>query len=197
MHYIVGLGNPGTKYENTRHNVGFLMVQHFRNTSGFPNFVSSGKYAGKISEGVLDGEEVILLMPDTYMNKSGSSVVKLVPKQEAEHLIVMYDDVDLALGEIKISFGKGSGGHNGIESIASALGTKEFTRVRIGIARKSLWTGKIKRPTGERMSGHVLGQFTKREENALEKAKERAVGALHTILTEGVEKAMNEYNSNE
>lgn len=193
MFYIVGLGNPGEKYENTRHNVGWMVLDYMVDTLGLPAPVLSSKYAGRISEGVIGSEEVTLLYPETFMNKSGSAVKKLVPKNEIEQLVVVYDDVDLPIGEIKISQGKGSGGHNGISSIVSTLGSKNFVRVRIGIAGKSLF-GQTKRPTGERLPKHVLGDFKKREQKALSEVLPKASEAVQKILTEGVQKAMNDVN---
>lgn len=194
MYYIVGLGNPGDKYADTRHNVGWTVLEHFMKTNGFPGMVGSKKYAGEISEGVLQNEEVTVLFPHTYMNKSGSAVVKLLPgKKDTRKLIVVYDDVDLPVGEVRVSLGRGSGGHNGVESVIRALGTKDFIRVRVGIASKGFFGG-VKRPKGERLSAHVLSGFTNRERRVLEGAIEKATGALLEIITHGVECAMNRYN---
>jgi len=192
MNYIVGLGNPGKEYENTRHNVGWMALDYIQAFS-LPSPVSSSKYAGRISEGTLAGEEVMLLYPDTFMNKSGSAVKKLVPKGQEGSLVVVYDDVDIPVGEIKVSFGRGDGGHNGIKSIIASLDSKEFTRVRIGIAPKSFF-GKTKRPKGDRLPKHVLGDFKKREMKDLEKGLEKAKVAIETIVKDGVEKAMNVCN---
>ena len=193
MFYIVGLGNPGEKYKNTRHNVGWMVLDYMVEKIGFPVPVSSSKYAGRISQGTLENEEVTLLYPDTFMNKSGSAVKKLVPKGEEAQLVVVYDDVDLPVGEIKISQGKGSGGHNGISSIVSSLGTKDFVRVRVGIAGKSFF-GHTKRPTGNRLPKHVLGDFKRREQKALEEVLPEVSSAVQCILSEGVQKAMNQWN---
>jgi len=192
MYYIVGLGNPGEKYQNTRHNVGWMALDYLT-TQGLPSPVSSGKYAGRISQGLLGGAEVTLLYPDTFMNKSGSAVKKLVPKGEEENLVVVYDDVAIPVGEIKVSFARGDGGHNGIKSIVSSLGTKEFARVRVGIAPKSFF-GKTIRPKGARLPKHVLGDFKKREQKDLEEGLEKAKVAIEILLTDGVEKAMNVCN---
>lgn len=194
MFYVVGLGNPGGKYTNTRHNVGFLIVDHMIEKSGSPKLVLSSQYVGYLSEGMVDGEEVQFLKPETFMNQSGGAVKKLVPKGEEGNLILIYDDVDLALGEIKISNGRGAGGHNGVQSVINSLGSKDFVRIRVGISPKSFWTGKTKRPAGERMGKYVLAQFGKRELQQMEETGERAYGALQTILKDGVEKAMNQYN---
>jgi len=192
MYYIVGLGNPGEEYKDTRHNVGWMALDYVVALS-LPAPVASSKYAGRISEGVIEDEEVIFLYPDTFMNKSGSAVKKLVPKGEEGNLVVVYDDVDIPVGDIKVSVGRGDGGHNGIKSIVASLGTKEFVRVRVGIAPKGFF-GQTKRPKGDRLPKHVLGDFKKREKKELEEGLEKAKLAIETILTDGVEKAMNVSN---
>lgn len=197
MYYVVGLGNPGEKYTNTRHNVGFLIVDYLIEKCSSPKPMLSNQYVGYLSEGILDGHEVQFLKPETFMNQSGGAVKKLVPKGEEANLILIYDDVDLALGEIKISKGRGAGGHNGVQSVINSLGSKDFIRVRIGISPKSFWTGKTKRPPGEKMGKYVLAKFKKRELEQVCEVGERAYGALQCILTDGIEKAMNQYNSNE
>ena len=194
MHYLVGLGNPGEKYKNTRHNVGWLMVESLLKEKGLPGLVESSKYAGRISEGMLAGEELTSLLPNTFMNKSGSAVAKLVPKEEVDRLIVVHDDVDLPIGEMKMAVDRGAGGHNGIQSIIDSLGSKEFIRIRIGVAGKSFWTGKTKRPVGDRLSGHVLGTFGRREQKALAELIPTFMTAVETTLVDGVEKAMNQFN---
>lgn len=194
MFYIVGLGNPGGKYENTRHNIGWLALDRVIETEGLPAPVMSSKYAGRISEGVLHGQEVSLLYPDTFMNKSGSAVQKLVPKEQIQQLIVVHDEVDLAVGEVKVSRNRGAGGHNGISSIINELGGKDFVRIRLGISPTSFWTGKVKRPQGEKLPRHVLGHFTTWETKHLERQCELTRDIIKTILTDGAEKAMSEYN---
>ena len=195
MFYIVGLGNPGEKYKDTRHNAGWLVLDAFCERFGFPNFVDSSKYAGMVSEGVVAGKEVALLKPQTYMNKSGSSVKKLVPKGGAANLVLMYDDIDLGIGDVKVSIGKGAGGHNGVQSVIDALDTKDFIRIRIGIAGRGFFTGKPKRPQGgTALSNRVLGSFTSREQQKLDTVAETVSQILETIVTDGVEQAMNKYN---
>ena len=193
MYYVVGLGNPGDKYRGTRHNAGFMVLDYIVEHCGFPGSVQSSKYAGRISEGMIRSEEVTLFWPETFMNKSGSAVKKLVPKGQEENVIVVYDDVDLPVGEIKVSKGRGAGGHNGISSIISSLGSKEFIRVRVGIAGKNIF-GQTKRPKGDRLPKHVLGDFKKREQKSLDGVLPKASAAVQTILKEGVTKAMNTYN---
>lgn len=194
MWYIVGLGNPGAEYERTRHNVGWLALDHLRERASLPDLVASSKYAGRISEGVLAGQEVTLLYPDTFMNKSGSAVEKLVPKDQVTKLIVVHDEVDMAVGEVKVSRGRGAGGHNGISSIIATLGSKDFIRVRLGISPTSFWTQKVKRPQGAQLPQHVLGNFTTWESRHLEAQFERCRLAIETIVRDGVEAAMNQFN---
>lgn len=192
MFYIVGLGNPGDEYAKTRHNVGWMALDYLVD-QGLPGPVASSKYAGRVSEGVLADVEVVLLYPDTFMNKSGSAVKKLVPKGEEGNLIVVYDDVDIPVGEIKVSVGRGDGGHNGIKSIIAALGTKDFIRVRIGIAPKGFF-GATKRPKGDRLPKHVLGAFTKREHAQLLESLVKTTQAILAIVTNGAQGAMNAHN---
>lgn len=195
MFYIVGLGNPGEKYENTRHNIGWLALDFVRQNASLPALIEDKNVSGRITEGQIAGEAVKLLYPDTYMNNSGSAVIKLVPKNEIEKLIVIHDDVDLAFGEIKLGKGKGAGGNNGVESIINKLGSKEFIRIRVGIAPKSFWGGKVRRPAGGGpLERFVLKPFTKKEKDELEAIKKHVNDALELILKEGIEKAMNQYN---
>lgn len=194
MYYVVGLGNPGDKYKKTRHNVGWQVLDYFIEKSGLPTPVLSSARSGRLSEGVVFGQEISVLYPDTFMNNSGSAVKKLVPKSEIGNLIVIYDDIDLPIGEVKISVGRGDGGHNGIKSIINAFSSKDFIRVRIGIAPVSFWTGKVKRPLGAALPSFVLKSFSGREEKKLEEVKEKVFSGLKTILESGVEQAMNEIN---
>jgi PTH1 family peptidyl-tRNA hydrolase len=194
MFYLVGLGNPGEEYSKTRHNIGRAVLLRVAKKHGLPQPVESAKYAGSISEGMLYNTEVTILLPDTYMNKSGSAVRKLVPdKEEAKRLVVIYDDVDLPVGEIKLSVGRGSGGHNGIESIIGALGTRDFMRIRVGIAGRGFF-GRVKRPKGENLSKHVLGVFKRGEEKQLAEVDENVDGALKLIIEKGIDVAMNRFN---
>lgn len=132
---IVGLGNPGEEYKNTRHSVGRILLEHFRKSVDFPDW-QENKYAQALcASGKIEKEKVDLILPETFMNKSGKSVSFLSTKNKIkpENIIVVYDDLDLPLGKFKISFNRGSGGHKGIESVARSLKTKEFARLRVGI----------------------------------------------------------------
>jgi len=193
MHIIVGLQNPGKEYEDTRHNVGAIAVRAFCAQYGFPKLISSASYVGELSEGVLDGNEVRILLPTTFMNSSGTAVKKAMIGEPKGKLIVVYDDLDLPLGSFKISHGRGSGGHNGVESVILSVGSKDFIRVRIGISPVS-FLGNIKKPSGERVSKFVLQKFSRRERAKLESLLPEISDALHTIVTKGKEVAMNDFN---
>ena len=195
MFYIVALGNPGEKYANTRHNVGWLVGDFVRTEAGLPGLIADKSVSGQVTQGVVAGAPVKVLYPDTYMNNSGAAVAKFVPKVDVGNMIVIHDDIDLPFGEIKLGRGRGDGGNNGVKSIIEKLGSKEFVRIRVGIAPKIFWTEEIKRPKGGGpLERYVLKPFTKKEETQLKEIKERTYGALHTILSDGLEMAMNKYN---
>ncbi len=195
MFYIVGLGNHGEKYQNTRHNVGWLVCDYIREQAKLPELIGDKAMSGRVTEGMIVGAPVRLLYPDTYMNNSGSAAVKFVPKNEVGNLIVIHDDIDLPLGEIKLGKGRGDGGNNGIKSLIEKLGTKDFIRIRIGIAPRSFWTKEVVRPKGGGpLERFVLKPFTSKEETQLKEVKERAYGALQETLLHGLEIAMNKFN---
>lgn len=175
MKLVVGLGNPGKEYEGTRHNTGRILV-------------------GMI-EKKLEGKKIKFITPDTFMNNSGKAVVPLVKnKKDLKDLVVIYDDIDLPIGKIKISFNRSSGGHNGLGSIIKALKSEEFLRIRIGISPATP-TGKLKKPTGEKaVLNFLLGEFKKPELETLKKLSKKVAEAVETIFTESKEKAMSLYN---
>jgi len=194
MHYIVGLGNPGEAYQDTRHNVGFILLEQFVEDAGLPALHESAAYSGRVSEGMLHGSEVFVLLPSTFMNASGSAVQKAVRTEDASRLIVVYDDVDLPLGQFKVSYDRGDGGHNGVKSIAQCLNTKEFARIRVGIAHTSFWTHKPVRPKGEKLAAYVLKKFTPREREELTKLQTLFNEALRVFIQKGAQSAMNQFN---
>ncbi|MDP6388027.1 MAG: aminoacyl-tRNA hydrolase [Candidatus Pacebacteria bacterium] len=185
MIYIVGLGNPGEEYEKTRHNTGALAVENFAKKNKFAFFKTE-----KIGK-----EKIQLLLPQTFMNKSGTPLKKLITsKKKAGNLIVIYDDLDMPLGKFKISFGRGSGGHKGMESVIRAVGTKDFIRIRVGITPATP-LGKIKKPAGEKkIVDFILGNFSKKELDTLERIFRKISDAIETIVVLGKAKAMNEFN---
>jgi len=195
MHYIVGLGNPGAEYEGTRHNAGRITLAAFLRAHAFPELSASAKYASLITEGIVEDERILVLYPETFMNKSGSAVAKVITSvKKAERLIVVYDDIDLPLGVVKIAFGRSSGGHRGVESIIKMLKTKDFMRVRIGVAQTTP-SGKLKKPKGEdAVVDFLLGEFKKSEQPILISVSKRVTEILDAILKEGRTPAMNRFN---
>jgi len=192
---IVGLGNPGEEYLSTRHNAGRLAVEAFDNFQEFGGFANDSKTKSDISKGKIGKHAITLMLPNTFMNKSGSAVKNLVTSvKAAERLVVVYDDIDLPFGSIKLSFSRGSGGHKGVESIIKAVKTKDFVRVRIGVAPTTP-SGKIKKPQGEqKVYDFLLGEFKKKEEDTLKKIFKITNEALETVITDGHYKAMNVFN---
>ena len=195
MFYIVGLGNPGDKYADTRHNVGWLVLDYCLAEWSLPNLIESKASSGRISDGLVAGSEVGILYPSTFMNNSGSAVAKLVSKSEVSNLIVVHDDIDLPFGEVKVVKGRGAGGNNGVKSIIEKLGSKDFVRVRVGIAPKSFWTGEMKRPAGGGpLERFVLKPFGSAELKKLPEVFNLVKGAIEIVVTKGVEEAMNQCN---
>jgi peptidyl-tRNA hydrolase, PTH1 family len=194
MFYIVGLGNPGTRYTKTRHNVGWLACDALAEAYGFSDPVLVKKYRGRVREGVIHGSAVTLLYPETFMNSSGLSVRAAVPKDAIDQLVVIYDEVDLPVGTVKISFGNGAGGHNGVASVIESLGTKDFVRIRIGVAARGSETGQAIRPAGEDLANYVLGTFTPEEQTHLVELFPQVTAIVTSVITEGKDKAMNRYN---
>lgn len=196
MKYLVALGNPEDKYKYTRHNVGWQAMDYCLGEWRLPEVVDSGALSGLTTNGVVQGEEVTVLYPSTYMNNSGSAVAKLlVNKNEVGNLVVIHDDIDLPFGEVKIGKSRGAGGNNGVQSVIDKLGTKDFVRVRIGIAPKSFWTGKIKRPKGGGpLERFVLKPFTSSEEKVLPEIFKKCCAVIESTISNGVEQTMNKFN---
>lgn len=139
MKIIIGLGNPGAEYQNTRHNAGFMLVDFIKEKFGFPDFVFHKKFNAEIAEGKIGEKKIILLKPQTFMNNSGEAVAKAVKffKALPAEVMVAHDDKDIETGKYKIHAGHGAAGHHGVESIINRLNTKDFLRVRLGIAPKN------------------------------------------------------------
>lgn len=196
---IAGLGNPGEEYVNTRHNTGRIMLDLFRKKYNLDAFKENIKIKALTSEGKIKinnkEQKIILIAPNNFMNRSGASIVPLVTSiKKAHELVVIYDDLDLALGSIKISYNRSAGGHRGLESIIKALKTEEFIRIRVGISPATP-SGKLKKPKGEEaVEKHIIGPFKKLELEALQKISKNVITALEVILSDGYEKAMGEYN---
>lgn len=196
MYTIVGLGNPGNEYVDTRHNVGWAVLSMFAEKNSFPTFERSSRYSCLIAEGTFEGEYVTILLPTTFMNKSGQSLARYFKdfnRENIDKLIVVHDDVDLLFGTVRVSYDRGAGGHNGIQSIIDTMTTKRFIRIRVGIARKNFF-GAVERPRGEALSTFVLGKFTKSEREQLPAIQAKVDEALLLIIGKSVEHAMQEIN---
>ena len=186
MKMVVGLGNPGREYQNTRHNAGFDVLDELARRHG-GSFRSGLRFKAESAEVRLGGSNVLLVKPTTYMNASGDAVGPLMRKRgiAASDVLVVVDDVDLDLGRLRIR-GKGSpGGHNGLKSLQAAIGSDEYARVRVGVGRP--------KPQGE-MVGHVLSRFAPDEKAAAADLYKRAADAVEMWLGEGLVKAMNSFN---
>lgn len=187
MYLVVGLGNPGREYEGTRHNAGFDVIDYMSEKMGFK--VSKIKFKGLTGETFIGGEKVIFLKPSTFMNSSGESVREAVQFYgiPVENIIVIYDDMAIQVGRIRIRASGSDGGHNGMKSIIYQLNSDQFPRVRIGIGEKR----------GDVVS-YVLGKFSKEERVLVDRAIERAAKAVVEIIENNIQSAMNLYNgSNE
>ena len=187
---VVGLGNPGEEYIETRHNMGRMVLDAFVKKNDWSEWKMDKKTNSLVSDGKIGKSKVLLLKPETFMNKSGEAVKSLVKtKKAAETLVVIHDDLDLPLGKVKISFNKSSGGHKGVESIMRAIKTEGFIRLRLGISGETAG-GKIKKPQGEeKVIDAILGDFKKTESDELKKVIKKSVIALELIIKEGREKA--------
>lgn len=189
MFTIVGLGNPGSEYTYTRHNAGRIVV-HALAEEGSITLKEQKKPNLWVGTGDLYSERVRLLVPDTFMNKSGAAVSKYIKSvSAAKKLIVVYDEIDLPLGIVRISFGSRSAGHNGIKSIERAIKTKEFIKIRVGVAKSGKKKGAVvaKKPRGDTETiDYLLGKFTKAEREKFEgPVQERIFLAVQTILETG------------
>jgi PTH1 family peptidyl-tRNA hydrolase len=183
---IVGLGNPGRRYARTRHNVGFLVVERLAERHRIP--LDQRAYDGRLGRGHVGAGSVVLLEPLTFMNASGDSVASacqgLGLEDVSRDLVLVYDDVDLPFGRLRVRPGGSSGGHRGVHDVIECLGRADFARLRFGVGRSEVET-----------VDHVLRGFTKAEESGMARHLDRAVEALETVLREGVGQAMNRFNA--
>jgi len=184
---IAGLGNPGDAYVKTRHNIGFMVVDALSCEFSIP--VEKKKFDASYGRGVIEGIEVILMKPMAFMNRSGPPVQNLSSyyKISCEHMLVIYDDVDLAFGRLKINEQGGYGGHKGMKSIIEAFGGEYIPRLRLGVGRSE---------SGISTSDHVLGRFSNDENDLLERVIKRARDAVVKILCDGISDGMNRFNEN-
>lgn len=184
MYIIAGLGNPGKKYENTKHNIGFITLDFLADKNNIK--INKIKHKALVGEGTISGRKVLLVKPQTYMNLSGNSVREVMEyyKAEPENLVVIYDDVDIPMGHLRIRKKGSAGTHNGMKSIIYDLQEDGFPRVRIGIGKERKMS----------LAGYVLGGFAKDEKGLIEEAVKRAALAIECMLEKGIDIAMSEYN---
>ncbi|MCR5214434.1 MAG: aminoacyl-tRNA hydrolase [Eubacterium sp.] len=185
MKIITGLGNPGIRYAGTRHNMGFSVVTGLSDAFGIP--MNKKECKAITGHGFIAGEKVVLAMPQTYMNLSGEAVSELLHfyKCETSDLIIIYDDVDLDVGKIRIRQKGSAGGHNGIKSIIQCIGSDQFDRIKVGVGS---------RPEEGNMVDHVLGRFPREQMPEIRDAVDRAVHAAEEIVVAGAASAMNKFN---
>ncbi len=185
MYLIVGLGNPENDYSNTRHNMGFNVINKL--AKQYEIGINKNKFKGLYGTGIIEGEKVILLKPQTFMNLSGESIKEIIQfyKIEKEQLIVIYDDMDIEPSSIKIRKAGGAGTHNGMKSVLQELNTQDFKRIRVGI-------GKPK--DKEDLIEYVIGAIPKEEQKKLDKGTELAKEAVIEIIKSGIDIAMNKFN---
>ncbi len=186
MYIIVGLGNPGGKYEDTRHNVGFKVIDILADQLNID--VSKKKFKALLGEGSVHGDRVVLIKPDTYMNLSGESVIQAINwhKIPLTNLIIIYDDIDLPVGKLRIRTRGRAGTHNGMRSVIQHIQTEDFPRVRIGIGKPPIKEFEI--------ADYVLSRFLPDERPEIESSLKNAAEAVKVIIQEGIGAAMNRFN---
>lgn len=185
MQIIVGLGNPGKEYEHTRHNAGFDALDKLADKYNIS--IKTKKFQALIGDGIINGKRVILMKPQTFMNLSGNAVHEIANfyNLSSEDFLVIYDDIDLDVGSIRVRAKGSAGGHNGIKSIIANLGDDKFNRVRVGVGAKK---------ENSDLVDHVLGQMSKTDRKEFEDALDKAVAAVEETLENGIMSAMNKYN---
>lgn len=186
MYLIVGLGNPGREYGNTRHNIGFDVIDYLAEKEKID--VSEKKHKALIGKGIIDGQKVILAKPQTYMNLSGESVREIIDyfKIDPEtELIVISDDISLAVGQLRVRKKGSAGGHNGLKNIIQHLGSENFHRLRMGVGEK---------PSGYDLAEYVLGHFSREEREVMDEAAAKAADAIRMMMSGDVDGAMNRFN---
>jgi len=185
MKVIVGLGNPDRKYHGTRHNIGFQAIDYLADK--YRISVDTKKQKGLIGKGMIDGQKVLMVKPQTYMNLSGECLRQIMDfyKLEPEDFIIIYDDINLDVGQLRIRKKGSAGGHNGIKSIISHLGSQDFPRIRIGVGEK---------PKEYDLVDYVLGHFSKEELKIYDEIMPNVAGAVELMVWDDIDQAMNQYN---
>ncbi|MBQ3601354.1 MAG: aminoacyl-tRNA hydrolase [Lachnospiraceae bacterium] len=185
MFIIVGLGNPGNQYAGTRHNIGFSAITYLSDRFQIP--LNQNKHKAILGTGYIEGQKVVLAQPQTYMNLSGESVRALADffKVPSTDIIIIYDDISLDVGQLRIRKKGSAGGHNGIKSIIQHLGTDVFPRIKVGVGQK---------PEGWDLADHVLARFPKEQDNTVRESLKDTTDACEKIIGDSIEAAMNIYN---
>ena len=185
MILIVGLGNPGREYANTRHNIGFRVIDKLSQLYNIP--LNQKKHKALLGSGYIEGQKVLLAQPQTYMNLSGESVREIADfyKLTPEEILVIFDDISLPVGQLRLRKKGSAGGHNGIKNIIAHLNSQDFPRIKVGVGEK---------PQGWDLKDHVLGAFSKEDTPFVEESIAHAADACKMILTDDIESAMNIYN---
>lgn len=186
MYIIAGLGNPTKEYDKTRHNVGFLAIDALADQYHID--VSEKKHKALCGRGAIEGQKVVLMKPQTFMNLSGESIRAAVDfyKVDPEDIIIIYDDISLEPGQLRIRLKGSAGGHNGIKNIIAHLGTQEFPRIKVGIGAK---------PPRMDLADYVLSRFSQGEQKLMDDAFKEAADAAVMMMTDGAERAMNHFNT--
>jgi peptidyl-tRNA hydrolase, PTH1 family len=189
INLIVGLGNPGAKYDRTRHNIGFDLVDRLAKRWQV-SFTEQKRFQGELGEGLVASQRIRLLKPNTFMNKSGQSVRAVLDwyKLEPQQVLVLYDDMDLPVGKLRIRLSGSAGGHNGMKSLIAHLGTQDFPRLRVGISKVT------EAGAAKDTISHVLGKFAPEELRILPEVLDMAADAVELALKQGTEKSMSLYN---
>jgi len=189
MKIIAGLGNPGTQYQKTRHNIGFMAVDKVQEENNLEDFKLEKKFKAEISKGEIGQEKVMLVKPQTFMNNSGQALQAIVKfyKLNSKDIIVIHDEIDLPLGKLKISSGKSSAGHNGIKSIMQHLGSEGYTRIRLGVSPNK------KLPSTKTVK-YVLQNFSLLQKRELKKVLGEMSEVIESLIKNGLEAAMNRFN---
>ncbi len=185
MLFIVGLGNPGTRFNGTKHNIGFEVIERLAYDHNIK--VDRKKHQSFVGQGIIKGEKVILMKPQTYMNASGQAVADVLNfyKEDSDSIIVVYDDTSLEIGRLRIRERGSAGGHNGIKNLIAHLKTQEFDRVKVGVGEK---------PPGWDLADYVLSRFDDGEMKLMKDAVKQAADAIVMMVDEGTQKAMNQFN---
>ncbi len=186
MYIIAGLGNPKPEYNNTRHNIGFDVIDVLADKNNID--VTTSKHKALVGKGIINGEKCILVKPMTYMNLSGESIVDVCNYYKVDvetELIVIYDDIALDVGAVRVRKKGSAGGHNGMKNIIQHLSTENFMRIRMGVGEK---------PKGYDLADYVLGHFTDKERDLMDEGIVNAINAISVIMSDGVEKAMGAFN---